>query len=192
MKKGIKVTLNILSALGIGAGGYYLGYKVAKKKATEWATNEINSVIASYEAKEANREEVVAEKLVKPEDLAPEILEQLEFGKEDEVILEEKDDIPEEPVEEKPKAKKKAKKKIPYFITSEDFDKADLADICELEIDENGDVYVDQSENIFEDWTRFGIPMINKMLHEHNIEGTNEWFVKDDQTDTFYSITYRK
>lgn len=196
MKKGVKVALNILGAIGIGSGGYYLGYKASKKKAAEWASNEINAVINSYEQREAEREEIIAEKLVKPEDLAPEILEQMEYGKSEEVIIEEKNDIPfDEPkevvVEQKPK--KKSKRKTPYFIKSEEFDAADTyGSTMELEIDENGDVYEDQSDDIFEDWPRLGTTMINKMINEHNIDGINEWFIKDDQTDTYYSVTYRK
>ena len=195
MNKGMKITLNILVAIGIGSGGYFIGYKVATKKASEWASNEINAVINSYEQKELEREDIIAEKLVKPEDLAPEILEQMEYGKADEVIIEENDILFDEPVEvikEEPKPKKKSKRKSPYFISSEEFDKADYEQTMELEVDENGDLYVDQSDDIYEDWTKLGTTMINKMVHEHKIDGINEWFVKDDQTDTFYSITYRK
>ncbi|MBO4703908.1 MAG: hypothetical protein J5617_03695 [Bacilli bacterium] len=203
MKKGVKVALNILGAIGVGSGGYFIGYKVAKKEASEWASNEINAVINSYEQKESEREEIVAEKLVKPEDLAPELLEQMEYGKADEVIIEpEENDIPfDDPVEvelkevkPEPKPKKKSKRKTPYFISSEEFDAeaADTGDVIDLEVDENGDLYVDQSEDIYEEWTRLGTTMINKMVREHDIDGVKEWFVRDDQADVFYSITYRK
>ena len=192
MKKGIKVALNILSAIGIGSGGYVIGYKVAHKKYVKWAAEEINNVIACCEKKEAEREDIISEKLVKPEDLSPEILEQMEHGKADEVVIE-TTEVKEPPVVVEEKPRKKSSKKKPYFISNEEFDAdSSYENTVELEVDSNGDIYEDQSEEIFQDWTKLGSAMINKMVTDHKVDGVNEWFIRDDKEDVFYSVTFRK
>ena len=202
MKKGFKVALNLFGAAGLGAGGYFIGYRRGIKR--------LNEVVEYYDQKEATQEQIVSEKLVKPEELKPELLEQMEYGKEDEVIIEPEEDtepeeaeekveeevpfdIPEKVVEEKPK-KRSSRKKAPYFIDEQTFadEAGDVGSIIELELDENGDVYNAGSDDIYEDWTRLGTTIINKMVREHDIEKVYQWYIRDERDDVYYDVTYRK
>lgn len=193
MKKGFKIALNIIAGAGVGAGGYFIGFKRGQKSQIE----KTNEVIEFYENKQANQEQIVSEVLVKPEDLKPELLEQMEYGKADEVVitpepLEEQvleEVLEEEVVEEKPK--KKSKRKTPYFIDAAQYAEEKCAEI-DLEIDENGDVYDGESDDIYEDWTRIGTTIINKMVREHAMDKIDMWYIKDDRDDIVYTVTYRK
>lgn len=188
MKKGIKIALNIIAGAGVGFGGYFVGFKRGEKKQLD----KVNEVIEYYENKAATQEQIVSEVLVDPAELKPELLEQMEYGKADEVVIEEPEaaavDISEE---EEPKPKKKAKRKTSYFIDADQYADEKCA-IIDLEIDENGDVYDGESDDIYENWTRIGTTMINKMVREHAMDKISTWFIKDDREDVVYEVTFRK
>lgn len=191
MKKGFKIALNIIAGAGVGAGGYFIGFKRGQKSQIE----KTNEVIEFYENKQANQEQIVSEVLVKPEDLKPELLEQMEYGKADEVVITpeplENQVMEEAEAEEEVKPKKKSKRKTPYFIDAEQYAEEKCVTI-DLEIDENGDVYDGESDDIYEDWTRIGTTLINKMVREHSMDKISTWFIKDDREDVVYEVTFRK
>lgn len=199
MHKAIKVGLNVICGAGIGAVGYFLGYKKGKEKTYEWAQNEINSILESQKPREVVLEEKVADET----SLTPEILAQLAFEKADEVeiepdISENKEDEAENelPVVEEevivPKKKPyKRPKKTPYMLTTEEFEEeGSECEIIMLEIDESGDLYYDNSDQLYTERENIGEKLITRMLKDIE-DGETEWYIKNDPMGLVFDISIK-
>ena len=207
MNKGIKITLNVLSGLGLAAGGYFIGLKRGKKIKETWALEQVNNVIQYYED---HREVKIKEKIAEPETLSNDILEQLEYGKEDEIEvpfdLEEEEEEPEpEPAPKKkaePKAKPKAvkeepkkpakpkSKKAPYFIDYDQYATSKFEEVF-LELDEDGDLYQDESDDLFTERDLVGETNIKKMLLSFKNGDGDEWWICNEPNTIVYDIVFR-
>lgn len=208
MNKGVKIALNILFGTGVGAAGYLVGFKRGSKKEKEWAMNEINAIL---EDKKSN-EVVVVDKIAEPTDLTPDILKQLEYKGQDSVVVPitpapldtQEIDIPEPElpiVEEKvvlpddqvKRAKRKQPRKTPYMIDDTEFDeRSDDFDRVDLSIDQYGDLYDDDSDELYEFREYVGEPLVKRMLKDIEFGDAKQWFVKNEKMNTVFDITYRQ
>lgn len=201
MNKGIKIALNILFGTGVGAAGYFVGYKRGQKKAKEWAMSEINAIL---EDKNKEIDVLQSEQIADLEKLTPDILSQMEYGKEDEVTIEDKPepitpapldtqeiDIP-DPVPAKKSATRKKPRKTPFLIDDVEFDEnSDGFDRVDLSMDQYGDLYDDDSEDLYEYPEYIGDSLIKRMLKDIEFGDAKQWFVKNEQMNTVFDITYR-
>ncbi|MBO7451874.1 MAG: hypothetical protein J6U54_16130 [Clostridiales bacterium] len=201
MNKGIKIALNILFGTGVGAAGYFVGYKRGQKKAKEWAMGEINAIL---EDKNKEIDVLQSEQIADLEKLTPDILSQMEYGKEDKVTIEDKPepitpapldtqeiDIP-DPVPAKKSATRKKPRKTPFLIDDVEFDEnSDGFDRVDLSMDQYGDLYDDDSEDLYEYPEYIGDSLIKRMLKDIEFGDAKQWFVKNEQMNTVFDITYR-
>ena len=205
MKKGIKIALNIIFGTGVGAAGYFVGYKQGQKKEKEWAMNEINSILKANKEK---IEEIEGTHIAELNHLTPDILEKMEYGKDDSVVVPitpapldtQEIDIPEPVIEEQvvlPKdqikrATRKKPRKTPYMIDDTEFDEgSDDFDRVDLSIDQYGDLYDDESETLYEYREYIGDTLVKRMLKDIEFGDAKQWFVKNEQMNTVFDITYR-
>ncbi|MBO7449953.1 MAG: hypothetical protein J6U54_06240 [Clostridiales bacterium] len=200
MNKAIKIALNILFGTGVGAAGYFVGYKHGEKKTKEWACAEINSILAD---KNKEIDILQSEQIADLEKLTPDILAQLEHGKEDEVVIEDKPEpitpaplntqeieIP-DPIPAK-KATRKKPRKTPFMITVDEFDEgSDDFDRVDLSIDQYGDLYDDESDDLYQYPEFVGNDLVKRMLKDIEFGDAKEWYVKNEAMNTVYDITYR-
>lgn len=207
MKKGIKVTLNLLAAGAIGYVSYRIGFKKGKDSMSQWAADEINKVI-EQECK-AIETAKVNEKPAEPDILDEHILKQLEYGKGDELVIEpNKEPIMEEPSNEpvlvslktelaatpdvEPATKRKSRK-VPYLVTSKEYDEDDryaFFDRTDLEVTADGDLYLARSDNLYDERELVGERLINRMIkdRENNI---GEWWVINEPNEKMFDISFR-
>ena len=201
MNKGIKIALNILFGTGVGAAGYFVGYKRGQKKAKEWSMGEINAIL---EDKNKEIDVLQSEQIADLEKLTPDILSQMEYGKEDKVTIEDKPepitpapldtqeiDIP-DPVPAKKPATRKKPRKTPFLIDDVEFDEnSDGFDRVDLSMDQYGDLYDDDSEDLYEYPEYIGDSLIKRMLKDIEFGDAKQWFVNNEQMNTVFDITYR-
>ena len=208
MNKGIKIALNIIFGTGVGAAGYFVGYKRGQKKQKEWAMNEINAIL---ESKNAELDEIADTHIAELNSLTPDVLEQMEYGKSDSVVMpitpapldtqeidipdpiyrveEEKVVIPEDQMK---RAKRKQPRKTPFMIDAVELDEnSDGFDRVDLTIDEYGDLYDDDSEDLYEFREYVGETLIKRMLKDIEFGDGKEWFVKNEKMNTVFDISYR-
>lgn len=206
MNKGIKIVINVVSGAAIGAAGYFLGYKVGKKKTQDWAVGEINTIL---EDKNKEIDILQNEQLADLSKLTPDILSQMEYGKENEVIVEDAVPVDELKVEdpnkedaiiyevapkEAPKkaATRKKLRKTPYMIDDTEFDEgSDDFDRVDLSIDQYGDLYDDESEELYEYREYIGDQLVKRMLKDIEFGDAKQWFVKNEAMNMVFDITYR-
>lgn len=199
MNKGIKIVINVVSGAAIGAAGYFLGYKVGKKKTQDWAVGEINAIL---EDKNKEIDILQNEQLADLSKLTPDILSQMEYGKENEVVVEvkpeptpapvdtEETDIPDPPTPKR--ATRKKPRKTPYMIDDTEFDEgSDDFDRVDLSIDQYGDLYDDESEELYEFREYIGDQLVKRMLKDIEFGDAKQWFVKNEAMNMVFDITYR-
>lgn len=184
MNKAVKVILNVSGAAGCAVLGYFIGKKHGEKIAEaklQWAIDQANQILND----EVNKEEVVEEKPVEVP-IPADILEKLETN--DEVVVEEP--IP-EPKEQTKKPAKKTSKRAPMFVSSAEFDeKAYDSNYYNLTLDHAGDLYIDDSEELFVDRAEIGEKNINMMLKDAKNKDAGEWWIYNESSDTWYDIVF--
>ena len=196
MNKGVKIVLNVLFGAGLATGGYFLGRKHGKAAKEEWARKEINDILddfALYKNTHDNNDEVVvAEKPADPKVITPDILDNQSLTEWDEGDI--STDVPEpEEIEEvvvPVKPKKPAKKKLPRFIGADDLN--DTYDVVELSIDRDGDIYVDESDDLYTQVELLGDKNVKSLRAEVSTKiGDGDWYIVNDNISTYYHIVQK-
>lgn len=196
MNKGIKVTLNILCGAGLAVGGYFMGRKHGKLAKEEWARNEINHILddfALYRNTHDNVDEViVSETPVEPDKITPEML-KTEFNEEDvEPDISEPEEVEEVIIPVKPK---KSKRKLPYFVDPDTFSTLNAAgyyDLVELSIDRDGDIYDDESDDLYTQVELLGDKNLKSLRAEVTERvGDGEWYIANDNISTYFHIVQK-
>lgn len=196
MNKGVKIVLNVLFGAGLATGGYFLGRKHGKAAKEEWARKEINDILddfALYKNTHDNNDEVVvAEKPADPKVITPDILDNQSLTEWDEGDI--STDVPEpEEIEEvvvPVKPKKPAKKKLPRFIGADDLN--DTYDVVELSIDRDGDIYVDESDDLYTQIELLGDKNVKSLRAEVSTKiGDGDWYIVNDNISTYYHIVQK-
>ena len=196
MNKGVKIVLNVLFGAGLATGGYFLGRKHGKAAKEEWARKEINDILddfALYKNTHDNNDEVVvAEKPADPKVITPDILDNQSLTEWDEGDI--STDVPEpEEIEEVAvpvKPKKPAKKKLPRFIGADDMN--DTYDVVELSIDRDGDIYVDESDDLYTQIELLGDKNVKSLRAEVSTKiGDGDWYIVNDNISTYYHIVQK-
>lgn len=194
MNKGVKIVLNVFFGAGLAAGGYFLGRKHGKAAKEEWARKEINNILDDFNLYKNthNDEVVVAEKPADPKVITPDILDNQSLTEWDEGDI--STDIPEpEEIEEvvvPVKSKKTTKKKLPRFIGADDLDEA--YDIVELSIDRDGDIYVDESDELYTQVELLGDKNVKSLRAEVTSRiGDGDWYIVNDNISTYYHIVQK-
>lgn len=196
MNKGIKVTLNILCGAGLAVGGYFMGRKHGKLAKEEWARNEINHILddfALYRNTHDNVDEVVvSETPVEPDKITPEML-KTEFDEEDiKPDILEPEETEEVIIPVKPK---KSKRKLPYFVDPDTFATLDTAgyyDLVELSIDRDGDIYDDESDDLYTQVDLLGDKNLKSLRAEVTERvGDGEWYIANDNISMFFHIVQK-
>ena len=196
MNKGVKIVLNVFFGAGLATGGYFLGRKHGKAAKEEWARKEINDILddfALYKNTHDNNDEVVvAEKPADPKVITPDILDNQSLTEWDEGDI--STDVPEpEEIEEVAvpvKPKKPAKKKLPRFIGADDMN--DTYDVVELSIDRDGDIYVDESDDLYTQIELLGDKNVKSLRAEVSTKiGDGDWYIVNDNISTYYHIVQK-
>lgn len=195
MNKGIKITLNLVCGASIAVGGYFLGRKHGKHAKEEWARKEINDILddfSLYRNTHDNVDEViVSETPVEPDKITPEMLEtEFESGDVEPDILE-----PEE-VEQViiPVKPKKSKRKLPYFVDPDTFGSLNTSGygLVELSIDRDGDIYDDESDDIYPQVELLGDKNLKSLRSEVTERvGDGEWYIANDNISTYFHIVQK-
>ena len=196
MNKGVKIVLNVFFGAGLATGGYLLGRKHGKAAKEEWARKEINDILNDFalyrNTHDNNDEVVVAEKPADPKVITPDILDNQSLTEWDESDI--STDIPEpEEIEEvvvPVKPKKPVKKKLPRFIGADDMN--DTYDIVELSIDRDGDIYVDESDDLYTQIELLGDKNVKSLRAEVSTKiGDGDWYIVNDNISTYYHIVQK-
>jgi len=202
MNNGIKIVINVVTGAAVGAAGYFLGFKIGKKKTQDWAVGEINAIL---EDKNKEIDILQNEQLADLSKLTPDILEQMEYGKENEVIVEDAVPVDELKVEDpnkedptiyevapKKAATRRKPRKTPFLIDDTEFDEgSDDFDRVDLSIDQYGDLYDDESEELYEYREYIGDQLVKRMLKDIEFGDAKQWFVKNEAMNMVFDITYR-
>lgn len=197
MNKGIKIVLNVFFGAGLATGGYFLGRKHGKAAKEEWARKEINDILDDFalyrNTHDNNDEVVVAEKPADPKVITPDILDNQSLTEWDEGDI--STDIPEsEEIEEVvvpvKQPKKPVKKKLPRFIGADDLN--DTYDVVELSIDRDGDIYVDESDELYTQVELLGDKNVKSLRAEVTSRiGNGDWYIVNDNISTYYHIVQK-
>lgn len=194
MNKGVKIALNIFFGAGLATGGYFLGRKHGKAAKEEWARKEINNILDDFNLYKNthNDEVVVAEKPADPKVITPDILDNQSLTEWDEGDINTDISGPEE-IEEvvvPVKPKKSTKKKLPRFIGADDLDEA--YDVVELSIDRDGDIYVDESDDLYTQVELLGDKNVKSLRAEVSSRiGDGDWYIVNDNISTYYHIAQK-
>lgn len=196
MNKGVKIVLNVFFGAGLATGGYFLGRKHGKAAKEEWARKEINDILDDFalyrNTHDNNDEVVVAEKPADPKVITPDILDNQSLSEWDEGDI--STDIPEpEEIEEvvvPVKPKKSTKKNTPRFIGADDMNKT--YDVVELSIDRDGDIYVDESDELYTQVDLLGDKNVKALRSEVTSRvGDGDWYIVNDNISTYYHIVQK-
>lgn len=204
MNTVVKVVLNIAGAAGCCSLGYFIGKKrgiAEENERTQWVVDQANEIIENtYKHSEVLLEDSEEKTVVVDDGFS---LEKLKKADEIEVP------IPPEEVEEVvvpvkrdgglekatriSNGKPKTRTRVPKLIDASEYDMhAYTRDHYNLTLTESGDIYLDDSEELFDERDQLGEKNISKMIGEARSGDGDEWYVFNPNSETYYCISYKE